>query len=84
MALVIFSSELQKFTGEERVEVSASTYRQLVDGILKRYPDMPPEEITEKAVYFGRAKVAWVNRDNPPTCSIYPNLLLSDSFPSYL
>ena len=50
MALVIFSSELQKFTGEERVEVSASTYRQLVDGILKRYPDMPSEEITEKAV----------------------------------
>ena len=50
MARVIFSSELQKFTGEERVEVSASAYRQLVDGILKRYPDMPPEEITEKAV----------------------------------
>lgn len=50
MALVIFSSELQKFTGEERIEVAASNYRQLVDGILSRFPDMPPEEITEKAV----------------------------------
>ena len=50
MAVVIFSSELQKFTGEERIELAVSTYRQLVDGILGRYPDMPSEEITEKAV----------------------------------
>lgn len=50
MAVVIFSSELQKFTGEERIELAVSTYRQLVDRILGRYPDMPSEEITEKAV----------------------------------
>ena len=50
MAVVIFSSELQKFTGEERIELAVSTYRQLVDGILDRYPGMPSEEITEKAV----------------------------------
>ena len=50
MAIVIFSSELQKFTGEERIELAVSTYRQLVDGILGRYPGMPSEEITEKAV----------------------------------
>ena len=49
MAVVIFSSELQKFTGEERIELAVSTYRQLVDGILGRYPGMPAEEITEKA-----------------------------------
>ena len=50
MAVVIFSSELQKFTGEERIELAVSTYRQLVDRILGRYPGMPSEEITEKAV----------------------------------
>ena len=50
MAIVIFSSELQKFTGEERIQLAVSTYRQLVDRILGRYPDMPSEEITEKAV----------------------------------
>ncbi len=50
MAVVIFSSELQKFTGEERIELAVSTYRNLVDGILDRYPDMPAKEITEKAV----------------------------------
>lgn len=50
MATVIFSSELQRFTGEERTQVVAATYRELVDEILNRYPELDREEITGMAV----------------------------------
>jgi molybdopterin converting factor small subunit len=50
MATVIFSSELQKFTGEDSTNVSAGSYRELVDEIVARYPDLSREEITSKAV----------------------------------
>jgi hypothetical protein len=50
LAIVIFSSELQKFTGEEKTSVSARTYRDLVREILARYESLPADEITKMAV----------------------------------
>jgi|SaaInl7_100m_RNA_FD_contig_21_5622061_length_540_multi_8_in_0_out_0_1 hypothetical protein len=47
---VIFSSELQKFTGEAQTEVSATSYRALVTEIVARYPDLEEDEILKMAV----------------------------------
>ena len=38
MAIVIFSSELQKFTGEAEVRVDARDYRSMIDVLLARFP----------------------------------------------
>jgi hypothetical protein len=50
MATVIFSSELQRLTGEERTTVVAGSYRELVDEITSRYEDLPRDEIMNMAV----------------------------------
>ncbi len=50
MATVIFSSELQRFTGEEKTSVSARNYRELVREILDRYEQLPEVEIRKMAV----------------------------------
>jgi sulfur carrier protein ThiS len=50
MAIVIFSSELQRFTGEEQTSVSSLTYRDLVEELLLQYSDLPREEIEKMAV----------------------------------
>ena len=50
MATVIFSSELQRLTGEEKMSVAASTYRELVDQVIARYHDLKREEIMNMAV----------------------------------
>jgi molybdopterin converting factor small subunit len=50
MATVIFSSELQRFTGEEKTTVSALTYRDLVDEITDRYRGLSRDEIKKMAV----------------------------------
>ena len=50
MATVIFSSELQKFTGEEQTVVSSLNYRDLVQEILLRYDKLPGDEIDKMAV----------------------------------
>jgi hypothetical protein len=50
MATVIFSSELQKFTGEAQTNVSSLTYRDLVQEILHRYEKLPSNEINRMAV----------------------------------
>ena len=50
MATVIFSSELQKFTGEEQTFVSSLNYRDLVQEILLRYDKLPADEIARMAV----------------------------------
>ncbi len=50
MATVIFSSELQRFTGEEKTHVSATNYRDLIDEILGRYDRLPANEIQKMAV----------------------------------
>ncbi|MEX0941804.1 MAG: MoaD/ThiS family protein [Pseudomonadales bacterium] len=50
MATVIFSSELQRLTGEEKTIVDAGTYRELVDKITTRYKDLERDEIMKMAV----------------------------------
>ena len=50
MATVIFSSELQRFTGEEQISVSSLTYRDLVQEILSLYDKLPRDEIAKMAV----------------------------------
>ena len=47
---VIFSSELQKFTGEAETEVQATNYRGVVAEIVARYPDLTEDEILKMAV----------------------------------
>ena len=50
MATVIFSSELQRFTGEEQVSVVATNFRDLVTEVLKRYEKLDEKEILNMAV----------------------------------
>ena len=50
MANVVFSSELQKFTGEEQVEISASNYREVLDALDERYARLDKEELLKMAV----------------------------------
>ena len=47
---MIFSSELERFTGEASTEVAAANYRDLVDELLNRYERLPREEIARMAV----------------------------------
>ena len=50
MPVVIFSSDLQKVTGEERCRVSGSNYRELVEQVLARYSGLEPSTLMEMAV----------------------------------
>ncbi|MDZ7686531.1 MAG: MoaD/ThiS family protein [Gammaproteobacteria bacterium] len=50
MALIIFSSELQRLTGEEKVTVAASDYRELVDRLTQRYEQLERDDLMEMAV----------------------------------
>ncbi len=50
MALVVFSSEQQRLTGEGSVEVSAGNYRDLVAELLARYPKLDAEEMSRMAM----------------------------------
>ena len=50
MPLVIFSSDLQKVTGEERATVSGSSYREVVDQLLARYAGLERSVLMEMAV----------------------------------
>jgi len=47
---VIFSSELQEFTGEERTEVSATSYRVLIDVLVAKYSRLSFDQLTDLAV----------------------------------
>jgi molybdopterin converting factor small subunit len=47
---VIFSSELQKFTGEVQTQVQAANYRGVVAEIVAKYPDLAEDEILKMAV----------------------------------
>ncbi|MDG2072357.1 MAG: MoaD/ThiS family protein [Pseudomonadales bacterium] len=47
---VIFSSELQKFTGEVQAQVQATNYRGVVAEIVAKYPDLAEDEILKMAV----------------------------------
>ena len=50
MPLVIFSSDLQKVTGEEKVTVSGSSYREVIDQLLARYAGLERSVLMEMAV----------------------------------
>lgn len=50
MATVIFSSELQRFTGEEKISVSSTNYRDLLVELLNKYHRLPEDEIQKMAV----------------------------------
>ena len=50
MAIVVFSGELQKFTGEEQTTVDAIVYRDIVAQLVARYPALDEEKLLEMAV----------------------------------
>lgn len=50
MANVIFSSELQRLTGEEHTSVIATNYRDLVAELLIRYEKLDEDDILNMAV----------------------------------
>ena len=50
MAVVVFSSELQEFTGETKTTVSADSYRDLIDVLVSKYARLTREQLTDLAV----------------------------------
>ena len=50
MATVVFSSELQKLTGEDRTEVSATVYRDIIDQLVQQYSALDKDSLMEMAV----------------------------------
>lgn len=50
MAKVVFTSELQRLTGEESANVNATTYRELVDALVAQFPKLERDELTDMAV----------------------------------
>ena len=50
MANVMFSSELQQFTGESSTAISAPDYRSLVDALCSKYERLNRDLLTDMAV----------------------------------
>jgi hypothetical protein len=50
MAIVIFSSELKKLTGEEKIHVDASVFKDIVTEITNRYVALEHDELMKMAV----------------------------------
>ena len=50
MAVVVFSSELQKLTGEAETRVRATVFRDLIAELLTRYPRLDEERLMRMAV----------------------------------
>ena len=50
MAIVIFSSELQKLTGEEQTRVDAEVFKDIVTEISNQYPALEHDDLMEMAV----------------------------------
>lgn len=50
MAKVVFSSELQRYTGEEETTVAATAYRDLIAELVDRYEDLETDELMKMAV----------------------------------
>ena len=50
MATVVFSSELQRLTGEEKTSVVAHTYRELVEKLTATYPGLDKDQLMGMAV----------------------------------
>jgi hypothetical protein len=50
MAIVIFSSELQKLTGEEQTQVESQVFKDIVTEITNRYSALEHNELMKMAV----------------------------------
>ena len=50
MAIVIFSSELQKLTGEEQTHVDSEVFKDIVTEITNRYLALGHDELMKMAV----------------------------------
>jgi hypothetical protein len=50
MAIVIFSSELQKLTGEEQTHVDSEVFKDIVIEITNRYSALEHDELMKMAV----------------------------------
>ncbi len=50
MATVIFSSELQRITGEEKTTVDAKSYRELIDSLTSHYAKLDADTLMAMAV----------------------------------
>ena len=50
MAIVIFSSELQKLTGEEQTHVDSEVFKDIVTEITNRYSAIEHDELMKMAV----------------------------------
>jgi len=50
MAVVVFSSELQLFTGEERTEVEATRFKEIVAELVEKYEALTEDKLMEMAV----------------------------------
>jgi hypothetical protein len=50
MAIVIFSSELQKLTGEEQTHVDAQVFKDIVTEISNQYSALEHDELMKMAV----------------------------------
>ncbi len=50
MATVIFSSELQKLTGEEQTSVKARIYKDIIVELITRYPSLEEENLMKMAI----------------------------------
>ena len=50
MAIVRFSSDLARYTGEAEVEVEALDYRSLIDELINAFPELANSEIKELAL----------------------------------
>ena len=50
MAIVIFSSELQKLTGEEKTHVDSEVFKDIVTEITNRYSALEHDELMRMAV----------------------------------
>ena len=50
MARVVFSSEQQRLTKEAECDVVGSTYRQLIDAVITRYPRLDRDDFMRMAI----------------------------------
>ncbi len=50
MPTVHFTSELQRFTGESEVTVSATNYRELISELKEIYSSLPIDELLKMAI----------------------------------
>ena len=50
MAIVIFSSELQKLIGEEQIHVDSEVFKDIVTEITNRYSALEHDELMKMAV----------------------------------